>query len=129
MPITASSGQQQALPVQAGSRTLQLPNPALQNGGNITGVATINSDKFTIQLVPSGTLAADASFALKAQINGSTYLPLCWPNTKTPIVFTGAEVNAGVIASIDAKVLAIQGVLTPGSTAAGANGVSMRVID
>lgn len=128
MSITASSGQQAPSPVIAGSRTLLLPNPALANGGNVTGTANIASDKFTVQLVPSGTLTNDAVFVLKGQVNGSSFFPLFYPNTTTPISFTGTQINAGVLVTIDCKVLQVQGVLTPGTTT-GSNGVSMRILD
>lgn len=129
MPITASTGQQQALPVQSGARTLRTPNPVLAVTAPTSPGLDILSDEWTLALNASGTLSDDAVFALKAQINGSTFVNLCWPGTKTPITFTGAEIKAGgIVTTIKAKVAQIQAALTAGSTASG-NGVTWRVLD
>lgn len=127
MTFTATASQQLATPVQIGNRTLRTV-------GNITGGATtgaavdVTSDMVSISLINTGTLDNAASLAIQGQINGSSFFPLYYKGTTTPITFTGAQINAGLIATLEIKALQIRAVLTPGTTT-GANGVIMRVLD
>lgn len=127
MPITASAGQQAATPVQSGGRTLR--TVANVTAASPTGaVVDVTGDTFAVSLINTGTLDNAASFAIQGQINGSSFFPLFYPGTTTAITFTGTQINAGLLATINVKCLQIRGVLTPGTTT-GTNGVIMRVLD
>ena len=127
MTITASAAQLGGTPVQSGSRTFRAPQ-------NITAASPIgvsvdvSGDTFCISLLNTGTLDNAASLAIHGTINGSSFYQLFYPGTTTPITFTGTQINAGLLATINVKCLQIRGVLTPGSTT-GTNGVAMRVLD
>lgn len=127
MSLTATTGQVSAAPVQSGNRTLR--TTANITGGAVTGAAVdSNADVISISLINTGTLDNAASLAIQGQINGSSFFPLYYKGTTTPIAFTGTQINAGLLATIEVKALQIRGVLTPGTTT-GANGVTMRVLD
>lgn len=127
MTITASTAQLGGTPVQSGSRTLR--TPANITASSPTGASVdVSGDTFCISLINTGTLDNAASLALQGQINGSSFYPLYYPGTTTPITFTGTQINAGLLATINVKCLQIRGVLTPGTTT-GSNGVTMRLLD
>jgi len=127
MTITASTAQLGGTPVQSGSRTLR--TPANITASAPTGVSVdVSGDTFSISLINTGTLDNAASLALHGQINGSSFYPLYYPGTTTPITFTGTQINAGLIATLNVKCLQIRGVLTPGTTT-GSNGVTLRALD
>ncbi len=127
MTISASTAQIGGTPVQSGSRTLR--TPANITAAAPTGAAVdVTGDTFSISLINTGTLDNAASLAIQGQINGSSFFPLYYPGTTTPITFTGTQINAGLIATLNVKCLQIRGVLTPGTTT-GSNGVIMRVLD
>lgn len=127
MPLVPTTGQQLAAPVQAGTRTLRTTSNI--TGGALTGAAVdTNGDIVSISLINTGTLDNAASLAIQGQINGSSFFPLYYKGTTTPIAFTGTQINAGLLATLEIKAVQIRGVLTPGTTT-GANGVIMRVLD
>lgn len=127
MTITASAAQLGGTPVQSGSRTLR--TPANITAASPTGASVdVSGDTFCISLINTGTLDNAASLVIHGQINGSSFYPLFYPGTTTQITFTGTQINAGLLATINVKCLQIRGVLTPGTTT-GANGVTMRVLD
>lgn len=127
MTITASTAQLGGTPVQSGSRTLR--TPANITAASPTGVPVdVSGDTFSISLINTGTLDNAASLAIQGQINGSSFYPLFYPGTTTPITFTGTQINAGLIATLNCKCMQIRGVLTPGTTT-GTNGVTMRLLD
>lgn len=127
MTISASTAQIGGTPVQSGSRTLR--TPANITAASPTGPAVdVSGDTFSISLINTGTLDAAASLAIQGQINGSQFYPLFYPGTTTPITFTGTQINAGLLTTLNVKCLQIRGVLTPGTTT-GSNGVIMRVLD
>ncbi len=127
MTITASTAQLGGTPVQSGSRTLR--TPANITAAAPTGVSVdVSGDTFSISLINTGTLDNAASLAIHGQINGSSFYPLFYPGTTTPITFTGTQINAGLIATLNCKCIQIRGVLTPGTTT-GTNGVTMRLLD
>ena len=125
MTITASVAQITAQPTQNGSRNYLVP-------GNVTassptgGIINITSDLTGIALINVGTLDNAASLALQGSLNGSSFYPvLIGGVAKT---WTGTQINAGVIESLNLKVTNIRFVLTPGTTT-GSNGVQPRVLD
>ena len=127
MTITASTAQLGGTPVQSGSRTLR--TPASITAASPTGASVdVSGDTFCISLINTGTLDNAASLAIHGQINGSSFYPLFYPGTTTQITFTGTQINAGLLATINVKCLQIRGVLTPGTTT-GTNGVTMRLLD
>jgi hypothetical protein len=130
MPITASAGQIAATPVWNGPHALALVSgsqPANVTGSVPTGPGiTLTSDLTTVSLINAGTLDPAASLALQAQINGSSFLPVLINGTAK--TWTGAQINAGVIETLQLKVNQIRFVLTPGTTT-GTNGVVTRVLD
>lgn len=125
MAFNASSGQQAALPTQAGARAYLVP-------GNVTasaptgGSIAVTSDLTTIALINTGTLDNAATLALQASINGVAFYPVLINGTAKS--WTGTQINAGVVESIQIKATHIRLVLTPGSTT-GSNGVQPRVLD
>lgn len=143
MPITASSGQQAATPIRVGNKQLALVNggqPAnvLSTAPAAGNIIPINSSRLAISLVPVGSLSDDATVTLLGEINGSSYFPMYYPNTKTLIQWTGAEIkqalsgaSAGLLATIEGiKVNSIKFLLAIGSTTVSAsNGVNTRVLD
>lgn len=127
MTITASTAQLGGTPVQSGSRTLR--TPANITAASPTGVSVdVSGDTFSLSLINTGTLDNAASLAIQGQINGSSFYPLFYPGTTTPITFTGTQINAGLVATLNCKCMQIRGVLTPGTTT-GTNGVTMRLLD
>lgn len=125
MPISASTAQIANQPVQAGNR-------ALQTTANITAssptgaVVDVSCDLLTISLINTGTLDNAASLALQAQINGSSFFPVLVNGTAK--TWTGTQINAGVLETLQIKALQVRFVLTPGTTT-GSNGVIARVLN
>jgi hypothetical protein len=112
---------------QSGTRSLRTPaniTAAVPTGASVD----VTGDVYSISLINTGTLDNAASLALQGQINGSSFFPLFYPGTTTPITFTGTQINAGLLTTINVKCLQIRGVLTPATTS-GSNGVIMRVLD
>lgn len=125
MAFTASSGQQAALPVQAGARSYIVP-------GDVTaaaptgGIIQITGDAITVALKNTGTLDNAATLALHGSLNNSSFYPvLIGGVAKT---WTGTQINAGLIETLNIKVNQIRFVLTPGTTT-GSNGVQPRILD
>lgn len=127
MTISAASAQIAGQPVQNGSRTLRTP-------GNVTAasptgaVIDVSCDLISFSLINTGTLDNAATLALQGQINGSSFFPVFYPGTTTAVVFTGTQINAGLLATVQVKALQVRFVLTPGTTT-GVNGVVVRVLD
>lgn len=125
MPITASIAQIAGQPVQNGARSYLVP-------GNITaaaptgGAIAITSDLTGIALINTGTLDNAASLALQGSMNAVNYYPIFIGGTAK--TWTGTQINAGVIESLQLKVTNIRFVLTPGTTT-GSNGVQPRILD
>lgn len=126
MPFQASSGQQAATPVASGARSLRTPANVTASAPTGAAVDTTNGDRFTVHLINTGTLDNAASLALQAQINGSAFYPVLINGTAK--AWTGTQINAGVIETLDVKAQQIRFVLTPGTTT-GSNGVTVRVLD
>lgn len=130
MTITASAGQIAALPTWNGPHALALVSgsqPVNVTASAPTGPGiSITSDLTTISLINTGTLDTAASLALQAQINGSAFMPVLIGGTAK--TWTGTQINAGVIETLQLKALQIRFVLTPGTTT-GTNGVITRVLD
>lgn len=143
MTITASSGQQAATPITYGEKTLvtiagNQPADVLANAPTGGPSIPVKSQRIAFTINPIGTLAADALVTLCGEINGSSNFPIYYPNTKTVISWTGAEINnsvsgatPGLLATIDGlKVNSIKFVLALGATvASAANGIRTRVLD
>lgn len=125
MAFTASVAQQAALPVQAGARTYTIPGNV--TAASPTGAAiALNSDLTTFALINTGTLDNAASLALQGSINGVAFYPVLVNGTAK--TWTGTQINAGVVESLQLKATHIRFVLTPGTTT-GSNGVQPRVLD
>lgn len=127
MTFTASGSQLLATPVQSGQRVLKTTTNI--TGGAVTGAPIdVTADTISFSLINTGTLDNAASLALQGQINGSSFFPIYYKGTTTPVAFTGTQINAGLLATVDVKCAQIRFVLTPGTTT-GANGVIARVYD
>ncbi len=127
MTITAASAQIAGQPVQNGARALR--TPANVTAASPTGASIdVSCDLISFTLINTGTLDNAASLALQAQINGSSFFPVFYPGTTTAVTFTGTQINAGLVATLQIKALQVRFVLTPGTTT-GSNGVIVRLLD
>jgi hypothetical protein len=124
MPIYASSAQIAAQPVQSGTRTLQVP-------ANVTAAAPFGGaidtpcDTFSVSLGSTGALDSAAVLTLQATINGSSFLPVYINGSiKT---WTGAQITAGVIETLNVKAVQVRLVLSTLGTTTGSSGVVPRL--
>lgn len=140
--ITASTGQQAAMPIAYGTTNLATvsgsqPANVLSNAPTAGPVIPITSQRIGITVAPFGTIADDLIVYLQAQINGSTYCNVLDPRTGNPIQWTGAQIKAtlggagaGIYQLVDVKANAVKFGMVIGATAASAsNGVITRVMD
>lgn len=136
MPLTASTGQQAAMPICYGTSALALVSGS--QPPNITQAAptgpgiNIASQKIAFTLVRTGTLDNAATVEVQAQINGSAFVPV-WRNG-SKLAYTGTQINtlggggeSGIYDVIDVKANQIRFVLVGQTTAGG--GVITRVMD
>lgn len=113
------------MPTQAGARSYLVP-------GNVTaaaptgGAIAITSDLTGIALINTGTLDNAASLAIQASLNGVSFYPLLINGTAK--TWSGTQINAGLVETLQTKCTHIRFVLTPGTTT-GSNGVQPRVLD
>lgn len=126
MSISASSGQQAALPTQIGQRGYNSSLSDVTASIPTMTAVTIASDLITLALINTGVLDNAASLALQASLNGVAFYPVLINGTAK--TWTGTQINAGVIETLQLKATHIRFVLTPGTTT-GANGVRPRLFD
>lgn len=142
MPITASAGQQAAMPIAYGTTNLALvggsqPANVLSNAPTSGPGIPITSQRIGITIAPFGTISDDLVVYLQAQINGSSYFNVLDPRTGNPMQWTGAQIKAnlggagqGVYQLVDVKANAIKfGMVIGTTTASASNGVITRVMD
>lgn len=123
--MTVTSPQLAGSPIQNGNRTL-LSTPNITAASPTGTVIDVTSDLITVWLLNTGTLDAAASLALQAQINGAAFAPVLINGTAK--TWTGTQINAGLLETLQLKAKQIRFVLTPGTTT-GTNGVIARVLD
>lgn len=133
MPITASTGQQQGLPIVQGTTNLALvsgsqPSNVTQAAPTGPGI-NITSQLLGFTLVPTGTLDDVAVVEVQAQINGSAFLPIFTGAGSTKLSWTGAQIKAGsgLYYQLAVKANQIRFVLSSQTTIGG--GVITRVMD
>ena len=126
MPFTASSAQQAALPTQLGQRVYNSSLSDVTAAVPTMSAVTIASDLITLALINTGTLDNAASLALQASLNGVAFYPVLINGAAK--TWTGTQINAGLIETIQLKATHIRFVLTPGTTT-GTNGVRPRLFD
>jgi hypothetical protein len=135
MPITASSAQLAALPIQQGTNNLALVSGS--QPANVTGASPfgslipITSQLVAFTLASTGTLDNASVIELQAEINGSSFSPVYVNGTK--VSFTGTQINAGGSAGVysvaQVKANRIRFAMSTVGTTSGANGVITRVMD
>lgn len=134
MPVTASTGQQQALAIQQGTTNLALVSgsqPASITQAAPTGAGIpITSQLLGFTLVPTGTLDDVAVVEVQAQINGTSFFPIFTGAGATKLSWTGAQIKAGapgIYYLLAVKANQIRFVMTGQTTVGG--GVTPRVMD
>lgn len=121
MPITASAGQQAAIPTtDSGSRTLSSSYPLSSSALTHTAIDISTTNLFSVSVSKFGTLTGDCTLDLQVSIDGGS-------NYRTFKTYTNAQIAAanGILDTITAKGTHARFVLAPG-TMTGSNGVNCR---